>query len=300
MATVKSYTVGAGDMFYIKHNSDNFTIIDCQLFGDHKEWLVRELKEESKYKGITRFISTHPDEDHIQGLEYLDKEMPIMNFYVVQNGATKNVETESFKHYCNLRDSDKAFYVFKGCSRKWMNLYDEVRGTAGINIKWPNTSNEHFKTALRAAADGLAFNNISLVATYAIEGNANFMWIGDLETQFMEDIYDDIELPKTTIVFAPHHGRKSGKIPDKWLDKLEPKIIILGEAPSRHMHYYSGYHTLTQTKAYDITFVAENGIVHCYSSNENYGKRDWLDDEGQSDITSQRDRHYYIGTLKKL
>jgi hypothetical protein len=28
MNTVKSYSVGNGDMLYIKHNSDNFTIID--------------------------------------------------------------------------------------------------------------------------------------------------------------------------------------------------------------------------------------------------------------------------------
>lgn len=29
MSIVKSYAVGAGDMFYIRHNTDNFTIIDC-------------------------------------------------------------------------------------------------------------------------------------------------------------------------------------------------------------------------------------------------------------------------------
>ena len=300
MSTVKSYAVGAGDMYYIQHNSDNFTVIDCQLFGDHKDWLVEELKDESKHKGVTRFMSTHPDEDHIQGIEYLDEKMPIANFYVVENSATKAIETESFKHYCGLRDGEKHYYVSKGCRRKWMNEYDDARGSSGISILWPDTSNEHFNSALQDAADGIAFNNISLVARYSIEDNASFMWIGDLETQFMEDIYDDIKLQKTTVVFAPHHGRKSGKLPDKWLDKLEPEIIVLGEAPSRHMHYYSGYNTLTQTKAYDITFVAEDGKIHCYSSNKDYGKRPWLDDEGKADITSQRDRHYYIGTLNKL
>ena len=122
MAMIRSFTVGAGDMFYIRHNSDNFTIIDCQLFGDHKEWLVEELKRELKDRGVIRFISTHPDEDHIEGIEYLDEQMPIANFYVVRNSATKPDETESFKHYCQLRDSEKAFYVHKGCERKWMNF----------------------------------------------------------------------------------------------------------------------------------------------------------------------------------
>jgi beta-lactamase superfamily II metal-dependent hydrolase len=211
MAMIRSFTVGNGDMFYIKHYGDNFTIIDCQLFGEHKEWLVEELKVESKDKNITRFISTHPDEDHLQGIEYLDEQMPITNFYVVKNNASKTDESESFKHYCRLRDSDKAYYVYKGCARRWMNQSDDGRGSSGINILWPDTSNEHFKAALQNAAKGTEFNNVSLVARYAIEGGASFMWVGDLETQFMEDIFDDIELPETTIVFAPHHGRKSGK-----------------------------------------------------------------------------------------
>ena len=297
MSVIKSYTVGAGDMFYIKHNSDNFTIIDCQLFGDHKDWLVEELKTESSAKGIRRFISTHPDEDHIQGVECLDEKMPINNFYVVNNKAMKPDESESFKYYCKLRDGDKAFHVFKDCRRKWMNDEDNERKTSGISILWPDTSNKHFKAALQDAADGIAFNNISLVVRYAVQDGASFMWIGDLETQFMEDIYDSIALQETTVVFAPHHGRKSGKLPDKWLDKLKPKIIVIGEAERRHLHHYSGYKKITQTKAFDITFVAESSKIKCYSSNKEYGLRDWLDNEWEDNITDQRDTHYYIGTL---
>jgi beta-lactamase superfamily II metal-dependent hydrolase len=291
MSMIRSFTVGAGDMFYIRHNSDNFTIIDCQLFGDHEKWLVEELKRESREKRVTRFISTHPDEDHIQGIEYLDEQMPTRNFYVVKNDAIKEDETVSFKRYCQLRDSDKAYYVRKGCERKWMNLEGEGRGSAGIQILWPDTENQHFKAALKDAADGTAFNNMSLVARYSIKESASFMWIGDLETQFMEDIYDDITLPETTVVFAPHHGRKSGKLPDEWLDKLRPKIIVLGEAESRLLHYYGGYSTITQTKAGDITFLPDGKKIHCYVSYEEYGMRGWLDDEGKTD------RDFYIGTL---
>ena len=31
MSIIKSFSVGEGDMFYIDHNSDNFSIIDCNL-----------------------------------------------------------------------------------------------------------------------------------------------------------------------------------------------------------------------------------------------------------------------------
>ena len=293
MAKVKSFAVGDGDMFYVSHNSDNFTIVDCQLLGDddEKDIIVDELKCESAKKTVTRFMSTHPDEDHIEGIEYLDEKMPIRNFYVVDNEATKEDESPSFRHYRKLRDSDKAFYVVKGCQRRWMNLSDETRETAGIKILWPDRSNKHFKAALRDAEDGAAFNNISLVARYAIKDGPSFMWIGDLETQFMEDIADDIALSRTTVVFAPHHGRKSGKLPDTWLDKLKPRIVVIGEAPSRHLDYYTDYNTITQTKAGDITFVQDCDKLHCYASNEGYGMREWLDDEGMTELD------YYIGTL---
>ena len=126
MSTIKSYSVGNGDMFYINHGSDNFTIIDCCLDDERQESILDDISPLSKSKGITRFISTHPDEDHIRGLELLDKKIPIINFYCVKNGATKPDETDSFNKYLELRDdAKKAFYIFQGCKRKWMNSEDE-------------------------------------------------------------------------------------------------------------------------------------------------------------------------------
>ena len=89
MSIVKSFSVGNGDMFYIKHNSDNFTTIDCCLSEDNKKEIMDEIKAESQDKGITRFISTHPDQDHISGLKYYNEQMNILNFYCVKNEATK-------------------------------------------------------------------------------------------------------------------------------------------------------------------------------------------------------------------
>ena len=89
MSEIKSFSVGEGDMFYIRHNTDNFTTIDCCLSDDNKDKIIQEIREKSNGKEITRFISTHPDEDHIQNLDYYDDKLGIVNFYVVQNEAIK-------------------------------------------------------------------------------------------------------------------------------------------------------------------------------------------------------------------
>jgi len=152
LAIIKAFSVGDGDMFYINHISDNFSIIDCCLSDENQELIANEVVAKARKKGITRFISTHPDDDHIRGLEYLDNKLGILNFYCVKNEATKTDGTSDFSRYCELRDSsEKAFYIEKGCSRKWMNIEDDERGSSGINIMWPARDNKAFKDALENA-----------------------------------------------------------------------------------------------------------------------------------------------------
>lgn len=272
MSVVKSYSVGVGDTFYIQHNSDNFTIIDCCLSDDNADDIIGDLKRARKGKGISRFISTHPDDDHFRGLELLDAALPISNFYVVKNNASKENDSPSWDRYCELRDdAQKAFYLSKGCTRKWMNLEDQTRRMSGIDVLWPDTNNEKFREVLKTAErDGSGANNVSAVIRYSVEGGASFMWLGDLETAFMESIAENITLQKTTVVFASHHGRTSGKLPDSWLKKLDPQIIVIGEAPSRHLHYYSGYDTVTQNMAGDIVMEAAADKLHFFVGNESY------------------------------
>ena len=52
MSIIKSFSVGEGDMFYIKHNSSNFSIIDCCLDDDNKEEIVDEIISEFSGKDI--------------------------------------------------------------------------------------------------------------------------------------------------------------------------------------------------------------------------------------------------------
>ena len=179
----------------------------------------------------------------------------------------------------------------KNCKRKWLNDSDDIRGSSGISIIWPDTSNKFFREALQKAKEGESPNNISPIIQYNSVGGIKFLWMGDLETEFMENIKDDVDFSKVNILFAPHHGRDSGKIPQSMLADLNPDIIIIGEAPVENLNYYKGYNTITQNSAGDITFVNDGKEIHIYVSNENY-KVSFLKNKNKTDY------NYYLGTLE--
>src|SRR5258706_1354998 len=293
MSIIKSHSVGNGDMFYIKHNSDNFTIIDCCLEYGSEKRIVDEILTVSAGKGITRFISTHPDQDHFTGLKYLDSRLGILNFYCVKNKASQLKNTEDFVKYCELRDSEKAFYIHKGCQRRWMNLDGDERKQSGIEILWADVDNHQFKEALQFAEEGGSPNNISAIIKYAVQDGASILWMGDLETDYMEEITSHVNLSEVAIIFAPHHGRDSGMLPQTWLDKLEPKIVILGEAEAEHLNYYTDYNTITQNSAGDIVLDCDQSTqVDIYVGNKDY-RVSFLDNEHKGNAYG----NYYLGTL---
>lgn len=281
-------------MFYVRHNSDNFSVIDCSLLDGRKNEILDEIADRSAGKGIKRFISTHPDQDHISGLVDYDDRFEILNFYVVKNEATKSEETDDFKRYKKLRDHNrKAFYLQRGCERLWMNQSDETRDSAGIYVRWPILANEHFKDALAQAKEGGSPNNISPIVRYSLNSGASVLWMGDLETDFMEKIEDEIIPEATEILFAPHHGRKSGRVPKTWLETIDPTIIVVGEAPSSDLTYYDGWDTITQNSAGDIVFECLSGKTHVFVSKSSYSV-DFLTKE---DGIGNRHGCYYIGTF---
>ena len=121
--------------------------------------------------------------------------------------------------------------------------------------------------------------------------------MGDLETDFMNQVIDEVRLPKTDILFAPHHGRKSGFVPKEWLDAMNPKVIVVGEAPSENLNYYCGYNTITQNRAGDIEFDCSTGTVDVRVSSPSYSA-DFLHNENKLDRqTINGDTLRYIGSF---
>ena len=280
MSVVKSYSFPdgdiRGDMFYIKHYSDNFTIIDCYLKeGDdrscRKDKILEEIAEVSSDRTIHRFISTHPHNDHILGIEALNAQEEIINFYAVENDIPADPDDDSLTKYLEIKAA-KNTPIVEGLRRCWLNQEDDakVRGSSGITFLWPKANVAEFKDALEVVRKGGNPNNISCVFTYSIEDGATYMWMGDMHTDMQEVFLREMrdKLGPIDILFHPHHGRKSSAPPKELLDILNPKIIVISNAPADDLNYDDPDRTITQNTAGDVVFVNDGDYVHVYTANE--------------------------------
>ena len=107
----------------------------------------------------------------------------------------------------------------------------------------------------------------------------------------MEKIQDEVAWPSINVLFAPHHGRDSGRVPEGMLSAMNPDIIVIGEAPSGHLTYYGAYNTITQNSAGSVVFESGVGYVHVYVSSDSY-RVDYLSDLQGATFNN------YIGTLE--
>lgn len=274
---VKSYSFPEGnirgDTFYIKHISDNFTVIDCYLKeGEDKSCRKREIiNEVIKESGgrLTRFISTHPDDDHIMGIEALDNEWPIVNFYAVKNDIPSDDKKVFRTWYLRRLENGDFFDIQRGLCKKWLNQSDAERGSSGLSFMWPQQDDKSFQDALSVVKGGGSPNNISCVIKYSIEFGPSYLWMGDMETDMQRKFFDVCgeKLSSVDVLFHPHHGRYSSKLPEELFKKLDPQIIVVGNAPSEYLNYSCPERTLTQNTTGDIVFANDGGWIDVFLTN---------------------------------
>lgn len=309
MSRVKSFSFPKGnirgDMFYIKHGSSSFTVIDSYLLSDsdheannRQKEIIDEIIEQSDGR-VRRFISTHPDKDHIAGIGTLFRRWSTNNFYAVANSIPEDLDDSDLCKYIELKDKCN-FEIKRGITRCWLNESNEEHRSSGINFQWPILDNDKFKSALEQVSEGQKVNNICPIFTYSINQGPRYMWMGDLESDMQQEYYDTCykTIPHVNILFQPHHGRKSGSVPDELLDALNPQLVIIGNAPSEHIDYGDSRMTITQNTSGDLVFVNEDDYVHIYSQNYITNKPSCLVKLASKTNSPDTGTPYYCGSLK--
>lgn len=123
----------------------------------------------------------------------------------------------------------------------------------------------------------------------------------DMQKEYYEK--EKANIPHADILFHPHHGRLSSKVPSELLDAINPRLIVIGNAPTDTLNYGDSRVTITQNTAGDIEFECIGNDVHVYTENNIKNAPKCL--KKKQGITTTKYKYYggiartlhYIGTL---
>ena len=322
MAIIHFLNVLEGDCNIIQHDSGRITVIDVSnAFNDYdteEELKVKKSKEREerrlrtgvpgdkvdyhqkqtpdnpilyinekiKSKNIFRFILSHPDMDHLDGIEDFFTEFNISNIWDTAN--KKEISNKANSGSYNLNDW-KFYKAIRDGKKNDIKRLEYYAGNVNsyykddqIKILSPT------KDILEKCNENEDWNDSSYVLLFTPPMSNGKTWkilfAGDSEDMtwehFLEN-YED-EISNIDVLFAPHHGRDSGRNYD-FLKVLKPRVTLFGNASSKHLAYdkYPKPKITNNQAGYVIMDIKENQITF-YVKNFEYA-RDYKHKKGCSE-----------------
>ena len=338
MPTVHFLNVCDGDCSIIQHGSGRVSVIDicngqtstkriiaeavrglqinqyaakaASLSGNHG---MRDKPTEPisymQNLGITsifRFILTHPDMDHMDGLKALCDEIGVVNFW--DSGVRRDkpefgdncpYREEDWDQYESLRDGKspgvtvvrpRAGSQFQFANKGEPN--DREDGGDYLSIVAPSA------TLVQGATDSEDPNDGSYVIIYRTCGG-KIIFGGDAHDETWDYIltHHKAAVQDCAVLIAPHHGRDSDRCYD-FLDTLRPNLTLFGCADSQHLGYdaWNSRNLLhiTNNQAGNVVLNANNEGIDVYVENLEFAKR-W----NTHDVTKTINGNTYIGMVTK-
>ena len=198
---------------------------------------------------IFRYIQTHPDMDHLDGIKAFFEEFAPVNFWDTNN--SKEMESSSWENspyskedwnfYKGLRDGNpsedpRRLALLSGDTGPYWNDPGVGAGSGdGLHILAPTPA-----LVLEANISD-DYNRCSYVILYSTEGR-RVVFAGDSHDRTWEHILENHaeHLHDIDLLIAPHHGRDSDRSYE-FLDVLRPKLTLFGNAPSEDLAYDAWY-----------------------------------------------------------
>ena len=199
---VHHINVGQGESIYIELPDGSDVLIDAGK-SNYGSTVVNYLKEQEKNIDIEYLIATHPDADHVGGMQEVFKELNIKNFIYPTDAPH---DTKTWQNVLSLADSE-------GCTIK-----DSTPGTTfnigGATMKFIQPSVDY------------SDNNDDSVVTYLEYKDVNFMFTGDIEAEAEKDMVAQNLVIDVDFMSVPHHGSK-GSSTEAFLAKAKPEYAIV-------------------------------------------------------------------------
>ncbi len=290
--------VKEGDCSFIQHKSGRNTLIDIcngnskdiskiiatmdeSIYGNFKQKYHSvnpiEYLKKIKINKIFRFILTHPDMDHMDGIKRLFEEFQVINFWDTYNKKTLENNFVQYKKddwlfYQWLRQSDKytKLYLYMNANSFYYNK-DKYGGNGdGLYVLSPTHELVKYANLYEE------YNELSYVILFLM-GSRKIVFAGDSGEQAWNTILDNYykKISNIDILIAPHHGRKSGGN-DYYLNVLKPKFTLFGNAKSKHLDYNAWNNRnlkyITNNQAGSIIIDKKNNILRIYVTNRNFAE----------------------------
>jgi len=322
--------VNDGDCTIIQHDSGRTTIIDVCNGNSSDAHIIQALPDKSTrsdningnynqksvpvspisymsalgISGAFRFILSHPDMDHMDGIERIFKAHTPRNFWDIRNSKTMTFNGDGgrykesdWNYYLNLRDSADGKKVTRheflaGSSSLYYNK-DERNGT-GDNIYILSPTKELVDIA-ELTED---YNDCSYVLLYNPSG-WKILLCGDSHNNTFKSLIDNYtnEISGIDILIAPHHGRHSD-MDFSFLDITTPTITLFGNAGSDNLAYDEWnrrellHFTNNQFNCFMLDIYEDR--LDCYVTNPKFAL-----DFNEDTFFSKEHMSYFIGRLTK-
>jgi beta-lactamase superfamily II metal-dependent hydrolase len=253
--------------------------------------------------GITsvfRFILTHPDMDHMDGIQAFFDAFSPTNFWDTDNTADKDefagrYDEDDWDFYQWLRNpacaSPKRLALYSGAKGKYYNQNDEGQGGGnGLHVLAPTSA------LVRAANASGDFNDCSYVILYRASGR-RILFSGDSHDDTWQHIltHHSEDVSNIDLLIAPHHGRDSDRSYD-FLDIVQPTMTYFGNAPHEHLAYdawnFRGLPFITNNQANCMIVEISDQEMSHYVTNQSYAE-----DVYENTFYSEHHQAWYIGAI---
>lgn len=242
-----------------------------------------EYLKKFNISSVFRFILTHPDMDHMDGIKDFFECFSPINFWDTDNnkemefpdGSPYNEEDWNF--YKQIRDSKSQIdpirlTLFSGSEGKYwsQNANGQIPGDA-LYILAPTPE------LVQQANEAEDYNDASYVILYSGAGG-KILLSGDSHDNTWEHILDNWEnaVKDVDLLIAPHHGRKSGRNYE-FLDTVNPKITFFGNARSEHLAYsawtYRNLEYITNNQANCMVVDCSGDNLTLYVTYETFARK---------------------------
>jgi beta-lactamase superfamily II metal-dependent hydrolase len=250
MLKIHFINVGKGNCTGIDFPSGHLTVVDTDNSRNTEENDLTDpidfIKKQYPNRDIFRLIITHPDMDHLSGMEEIAENFKIYNFWDTENNKTlTQVDLDKAPYY--EKEDWKTYQKFRKSTEnpKCLNLYRNGSGDYwnSDNIKILSPS----KALVKKANDSGEYNHLSYVIAINYNGTKILLG-GDATIAAWNEILEEIgkDALKADIFLAPHHG-STYNVNKEVFQHIDPKYVVVSVI--KNVDYdYAYYSTLAKTQ----------------------------------------------------